>query len=83
MQMFRQSIEEGVPEGHRGQSFRILKEGKLILNQHKLNVKWHGARLSAAAPKLSHTTAGEPTSSANEPGERAGVGPTKKPKNTA
>ena len=69
MQVFRRSIEQRVPEGHRGQSFRILKENKLILNQHKLNVKWHGARLSAAAPKLSHTAAGEPPSSANAPGE--------------
>lgn len=81
MQMFIQSTEEQVPKGHRGQSFRILKQSKLILNQHKLNVKWHGAGLSAAVPKLSHTAAGEPTSSANAPGERAGMGPTKKIKN--
>jgi len=39
MQMFRGSTEERVPEGHWEQSFRILKESKLILNQHKLNVK--------------------------------------------
>lgn len=80
MQMFRRSTEEQVPKGHQGQTFRILKERKLILNQHRLNVKWHGARLSAAAPKLSHTAAGEPTSSANAPGEQTGMGPTKKPK---
>lgn len=61
MQMFRWSTEEQVPEGHRGQSFRILKESKLILNQHKLNVKQHGARLSAAGSKLSHTAAREPS----------------------
>lgn len=77
MQVFRRSTEEQVPEGHRGQSFRILKERKLILNQHRLNVKWHGARLSAAVPKLPRTAAGEPTSSANAPGEQAGMGPTK------
>lgn len=78
MQMFRWSTEEWVPEGHWGQSFRILKESKLILNQYKLNVKWHGARLSAAAPKLSHVVDGEPISSANAPGEQVGMHSIKK-----
>lgn len=69
MQMFRRSTEERVPEGHWGQSFRILKDSNLILNQHKLNVKWHGASLSAAAAKLSYTSARQPTSSVNAPRE--------------
>lgn len=69
MQMLRWNTEEQVPERHWEQSFRILEESNLMLNQHQVHVKWHWAALSDEAPKLYHTAASELTSSANTLGE--------------
>lgn len=66
LQMFRLSTEGQLPQGHWGQSFPILKESKLILNQCKQNVKWHRARLSPAVPKLSHITVRDLKTSAKQ-----------------
>lgn len=59
------NTEEQVPERHWGQSFTILEESNLILNQLQLHVEWHWAGHSDEAPKLSHSAASELTSSAN------------------
>lgn len=56
-------------KGTGGQSFRILKESNLMLNQHQLHMKWHWAGLSDEALELSPTAASELTSSANTHGE--------------